>query len=182
MWFNLPWWQEDGENSKCNISVDGIPPYIGIKVGSGKTFLKTELYSCSLSLHPLSLLGSKSWWTALTSTVFLATLPPYPLFRGLRVGGGEGVGCRWGQCSCQWRILVVSWWQICLFAISRLFASPPNTMVGQVSLVSSANMTFQERSRICRKKPNCFKLLSELVQTPPAGRSAWEVLSHGLQL
>ena len=39
-------------------------------------------------------------------------------------------------------------------------------MVGQVSLLSSANMTFQERSRICSKKPNCFKLLSELVQTP----------------
>ena len=68
---------------------------------------------------------------------------------------------------------------LCVCNFAPLCSTSSNTMVAQVSLLSSANMTFQERSRICRKKPNWFKLLSDLVQTRLAGGSAWEVLlSH----
>ena len=48
-------------------------------------------------------------------------------------------------------------WQICVFAISSLF--PPRFLrqwSSQVSLLSPTNVTFRERSRICRKKPICF--------------------------
>ena len=69
---------------------------------------------------------------------------------------------------------------LCVSNFAPLSSAAPNTMVGQVSLLSSANMTFQERSRIWRKKPNCFKLLSELVQTQ-VDQLEKSYLSHGLQ-
>ena len=77
-----------------------------------------------------------------------------------------------------------SWWvrdgrSVCL-QFSASLPWSPQTMDGQVSLVSPANMTFQERSRICRKKLSSALKAFHNWWLP--GRSAWEVLSHGLQL
>ena len=111
----------------------GIPPYT-LASWLGKPSFKLLLYPSLLLHHCL-------WWTAShggqCSNLLCSTHP----FVGFVV-----------HC-----IPAERRWQICVFAISSLF--PPRFLTqwsSQVSLLSPTNVTFRERSRICRKKSICF--------------------------
>ena len=118
-------------------------------------------------LHPF-LLESKSWWTALTSTVFLATPQPSPLFR------------RWGIDEGSEVASVASWWWAGGRSVCLQFRASLLRLLTQWSAKSAclARPTWLSRNdhEFGAKSQTALTSFHNWSKPLLAGRSAWEML------